>query len=72
MLDSKETISNLIVVATVEEYARRHNLTTENTIKLFNKHHIFPAIREQYEVLHMLDLDEGASLAEDLLNKVSS
>ena len=63
--------SNLLVVAAVEEYARRHEISTKETIDIFREHNIFFAIRSQYEVLHMLDLDEAASFADDLLVKRS-
>lgn len=62
-----ERDANLIVVATVEEYGRRHQMSTKDVIKLFNDHHLVELIRSQYDVLHMLDLGEGASFVEDVL-----
>ena len=62
---------NLIVVAAVEKYAQKHNMKTENVLQLFDKHNIIPVIRSQYAVLHMLDLEEAALFAEDMLKQVS-
>ena len=63
---------NLIVIAAVEEYAKKHNMKTEQVLQLFNQHNIIPEIRSQYVVLHMLDLDEAALFAEDMLKQVSA
>ena len=63
---------NLLVIAAVEEYAQKHNMKTENVLQLFGKHNVIPAIRSQYAVLHMLDLDEVALFAEDMLKQVSA
>lgn len=63
---------NLLVVAAVEEYAQAHNMKTETVLQLFKKHNIIPAIRSQYAVLHMLDLDEAEVFAEDMLKQVSA
>ena len=43
-----------------------------DVIKLFNQHDIISAIRSQYSVLHMLDLDEAEGFAEDLLKRAAS
>lgn len=58
---------NLMIVASVEEYAQRHNISTEKAIELFRKYDVFSAIRSQYSVLHMVDFDEITSFAEDIL-----
>ena len=58
---------NLMVVAAVEEYAHRHNISTAETLKLFKENNVFSAIRSQYSVLHMVDFDEITSFAEDVL-----
>ncbi len=59
--------SDLITVAAVEEYARRHDMSVPDTISLFDKNNLFALLRESYGVLHTLDLDEGASFAEDVI-----
>ena len=47
-------------------------MKTEQVLQLFNQHNVIPVIRSQYAVLHMLDLDEAALFAEDMLKQVSA
>ena len=61
-----------LVIAAVEGYAQKHGLAVADVIKLFNQHDIISAIRSQYPVLHMLDLDEAEGFAEDLLKRAAS
>lgn len=63
---------NFLVIAAVEGYAQKHGLMVADVIKLFNQHDIISAIRSQYCVLHMLDLDEAEGFAEDLLKRAAS
>ena len=63
---------NFLVIAAVEGYAQKHGLMVADVIKLFNQHDIISAIRSQYSVLHMLDLDEAEGFAEDLLKRAAS
>ena len=63
---------NFLVIAAVEGYAYKHGLTVADVIKLFNRHDIISAIRSQYSVLHMLDLDEAEEFAEDMLERAAS
>ena len=63
---------NFLVIAAVEGYAQKHGLMVAEVIKLFNQHDIISAIRSQYSVLHMLDLDEAEGFAEDLLKRSAS
>ncbi len=58
---------DLIVVATVEEYGRRHHMTTEQVAALFSRSGLFDLLRSQYDVLHTLDLNEGADFIEQYL-----
>lgn len=71
---SKQDIKdcNFLVIAAVEGYAQKYGLMVADVIKLFNQHDIISAIRSQYSVLHMLDLDEAEGFAEDLLKRVAS
>ena len=62
---------NFLVIAAVEGYAHKHGLMVADVIKLFNKHDIISAIRSQYSVLHMLDLDEAVEFAEDMLERAA-
>ncbi len=63
----KERDSNLIVVATVEEYSSRHHMSVKEVLSLFEQYDITDLLRSQYEVLHMMDLGEGANFAESVL-----
>ena len=63
---------NFLVIAAVEGYAQKHGLMVADVIKLFTQHDIISAIRSQYPVLHMLDLDEAEGFAEALLKRAAS
>ena len=58
---------NLIVVAVVEGYAYKHNISVNQVLTLFNKYDVLGLLRSQYNVLHMLDLDEATEFAEDII-----
>jgi hypothetical protein len=58
---------NLLIVCAVEGYAHRHNMTTQDTLKLFREYGVTNAIREGYSVLHTQDLDETVYFAEDYI-----
>ena len=60
---------NLIVVTTVEEYGLRHHMEAKDVLSLFKQHHIIELLRSQYEVLHMMDLGEGADFVESVLQE---
>lgn len=66
-LSQDEHDANTIIVATVEEYAHKHDMSTSAVIALFREGDMFSLLRSQYEVLHTLDLSEGAAFAEDVL-----
>ena len=60
---------NLLVVVAVEEYARRHNISAHDTLKLFLKFGITDLIRQCYETLHTQDIYECVGFAEDILKR---
>lgn len=66
-LSQDEKDCNLIVVAVTEEFGRRHDMSTTDVLDLFSKHDLFNLLRSQYEVLHTLDLDEGADFLDEYL-----
>ena len=72
MSDQDIKYCNFLVIAAVEGYAQKHGLMVADVIKLFNQHDIISAIRSQYAVLHMLDLDEAEEFAEDMLERAAS
>lgn len=69
MSRQEERDTNLIVVAAVEEYGLRHKMQVKEVLSLFQRHNIGALLRSQYEVLHMMDLSEGADFAEDVLQE---
>ena len=62
---------NLIVVVTTEEYARRHGIPAHGAAVLLRDSGMLDLVRSQYDVLHTLDLDEGASFVEEALGACS-
>lgn len=67
MQKEKERDANLIFVAAVEEYGLRHQMQVKDVLSLFAEYNIFSMLRLQYEVLHTMDLGEGADFAESVL-----
>lgn len=72
MNKQEERDSNLIVVATVEEFGLRHQMPVKEVLSLFKQYNIIALLRSQYEALHMMDLSEGADFAESILQGVLS
>jgi hypothetical protein len=58
---------NLLIVYAVEGYAHRHNMTTQETLKLFREYGVTTAIRQCYGTLHTQDYDETVYFAEDFI-----
>ncbi|MDR1383077.1 MAG: DUF3791 domain-containing protein [Planctomycetaceae bacterium] len=58
---------NLLIVCAVEGYAHRHNITTQETLKLFKEYDVARAIRNCYNTLHTQDIDETVYFAEDYI-----
>lgn len=63
--------TNLIIIAAVEEYGLRHNMPAKDVLALFHKHNIVNLLRSQYEVLHTMDMSEGADFAESVLRETA-
>jgi len=60
---------NLILVAAVEQYAKKHDMSTAESFALFCKHGINRLIRLHYNALHTQPLDEGYYFAEDIIKQ---
>lgn len=58
---------NLLIVYAVEGYAHRHNMTTQETLKLFREYGVTGAIRKCCRTLHTQDMDETVYFAEDYI-----
>lgn len=69
-MSRQEREENLIVVAAVEEYGLRKHMSVKDVLSLFERYNIVELLRSQYEVLHMMDLSEGADFAESVLQGV--
>ena len=57
----------ILSVQALEQYARKHNLSTAEAAKLFYKHQVFEKIQIQHEYLHQLDLEETLNYVEDII-----
>lgn len=69
MAKLQEQESNLIVVSATEKYASRHNMKVSDVLLLFKKYNVFKMLRSQYNVLHMLALEESADFVEEFLSR---
>jgi hypothetical protein len=63
---------NLLVVYAVEEYARQHGISANETLKLFLEFGVTEAIRKCYDTLHTQCMDECVSFAKDILKRKSA
>ena len=68
-MDDTRCTKNLLVVAAVEGYARRHGISAYETLRLFLEFGITETIRQCYETLSTQGLDECALFAEDILKR---
>lgn len=67
MTKEESSMANLLVVAAIEEYGRKHHMASADVFDLFGKYRLIPLIHAEYDTLHMMDLDEAAIFAEDVL-----
>jgi len=67
MDDTRTWDENLLVVAAVEGFSRRHHIPARETIESFSRKGILQLIRENYPVLHTQGLEECVDFAEDVL-----
>jgi hypothetical protein len=63
---------NLLVVAAVEGYSRRHRLSARATFDAFQAAGVIASIRKHSGVLHTLALEESVDFAEDLLARAGA
>ena len=59
-MSRQEREENLMIVAAAEEYGLRYHMPVKDVLSIFQQHHIAELLRSQYEVLHTMDLSEGA------------
>ena len=65
----QERDENLMLVAAVEQYAHKYDMSTVASFALFRQHGVNTLIRQHYNALHTQPLDESFRFAEDLLNR---
>jgi len=63
---------NLLVVAAVEGYSRRHRIPAAEVLDLFTRHGLLRLIRQHYRTLCTMSLDEGVDFAEDVLARAGN
>ena len=71
-MSETDRLKNLIIVASVEQYADMHKIDTIEAFDRFKKYGLFEILRGQYDVLHTQDLFEGARFADDYISRVSA
>jgi hypothetical protein len=62
-----EQDENLLVVAAVEGYARRHQLSARDTFDLFERRGVISLVRKHFGTLHTQAMEESVDFAEDVL-----
>lgn len=63
---------NLMLVAAVEQYAKKYSIPTARSFALFRRYGINTLIRRHYNVLHTQPLDESFHFAEDILKRTQN
>ncbi|MDR1264029.1 MAG: DUF3791 domain-containing protein [Propionibacteriaceae bacterium] len=71
-MDERTRDENLLVVAAVEGYSRRHHVPARETIQTFARQGLLRLIRDNYPVLHTQSLDESVAFAEDVLARAGA
>jgi hypothetical protein len=72
LFNQRDRDENLLVVAAVEGYALKHNVSARDALELFDKHGLLAIIRAHYGALHTQALDESAAFAEDVLGRLGA
>jgi hypothetical protein len=67
VVSQTEHIQNLILVAAVDGYARKHNISPIEAFDIFEHYGLFEILRDNYETLHTQELFEGARFADDYI-----
>ncbi len=59
----------LLTVMSIEGYARRHNLSTDEAIEVFHDYHVMENIMVQHEYLHQVSISEVLEYIEQFIEK---
>ena len=60
---------NLMLVAAVEQYAQKYDISTASSFALFRKYGVNTLIRNHYNALHTQPLAESFHFAEDIIKR---
>jgi hypothetical protein len=60
---------NLMMVAAVEQYAQKYDISTVESFALFRQYGVNTLIRQHYNALHTQPLEESFYFAEDILKR---
>jgi len=71
-VDERTRDENLLVVAAVEGYARRHHLPAREVVENFARCGLLRLIRDNYPALHTQSLEESVDFAEDVAARVGA
>jgi len=69
-MDSRTSNENLLVVAAVEGFSRRHRVPARETIARFERAGVLRLIRDNYSTLCTQRLEESVAFAEDVLARM--
>ena len=69
MIMSVQSDVEILSIQALEGYARQHDLSTEEAVKLFYKHQVFEKILIQHEYLHQLDIEETLDYVEEIISE---
>jgi hypothetical protein len=65
--EKRQRDENLMLVAAVEQYAQKYDISTVASFALFRKYGVNTLIRKHYNALHTQSLDESFHFAEDII-----
>lgn len=66
---SVQTDMELLYVHTLEEYAIKHDMDTNEVIIIFHENHVWSQMLLQYEYLHQVSLEETTAYVEEIIQK---
>jgi isopropylmalate/homocitrate/citramalate synthase len=60
---------NLMLVAAVEQYAKKYGIPTIKSLMLFHQYNVTALIRQHYNALHTQPLEESFYFADDIIKR---
>ena len=68
-MNSIENDKNLLVIEAIEGFAFNHNISSSESLEIFNKYDLIKLIRSQYDVLHTQSLEESIEFIEAVVRR---